>query len=71
MLNPDHSMLARVLYEERVAEALQQHRHHRLRTAQFNRLTRLLLNLGNRLVDLGQKLKTQAVVTPPTEPVVG
>jgi hypothetical protein len=64
-------MLAKAIQERRVVEALQKQRHRPLRDPSVSLVTRLLLNLGNRLVDLGGKLKTQTAATPPTEPAVG
>lgn len=57
MLNLNHATLTRVLHEERIAEALSRHQLHGLPERKVNLLTQLLSNLGNRLVDLGWKLK--------------
>lgn len=71
MLNPNSFMLARAIHERRVAEAVQKQRNRPLRTPRLSLLTRLLLLLGNRLIDLGRKFKTQTVATPPAKPAIG
>jgi hypothetical protein len=71
MLNPNSFMLARAIHERRVVEARQRQRNHPLRTPSLRLLARLQLMLGNRLIDLGQKLKTQTVASAPANPALG
>lgn len=70
MLDPNTFMMARVIYERRVVEALRAQQYRPLRRPQVNWLTRLLFKLGKHLVNLGKQLKTESVA-PPAEPAVG
>ncbi|MFN8487608.1 MAG: hypothetical protein U0350_08465 [Caldilineaceae bacterium] len=65
--DPNYHILAHIIYEQRLAEALRRHRHWYPPENPLWQPSRWRTNLGERLINLGLRLKQQAEAATPTE----
>jgi hypothetical protein len=67
MMDPNLDILARLIHERRIEEALRKQRHWQPQENGLRLPSRWLVSLGDRLIALGLKLKMQAAAAPKVE----